>query len=370
MSDDDETYGIADIADLEEISPPDLPYKPKHVGDSPPIALIGTGGIAEQHLTAYRDAGYDVRMLCNRTRERAEKYRETFYPDADVTSDYHEVLERDDIPVVDVLPHPVDRAPILEDALEAGKHVLSQKPFVVDLEFGERLVELADERGVALAVNQNGRWAPHWSYIRHAIAEGLIGDPHGIHCSVDWDHNWIAETEINAIEHAVLYDFAVHWFDIVTCFMGDAEPKRVYASYEPSPTQQADPPLLGQAVIEYENAQATLSFDADTPVGPKDRTTVVGTDGTIRSEGPDLEQQSVTLYTAEGYARPDLEGTWFPDGFHGAMAELLSAIDEGREPSNSARNNLRTLELCYAAVASAEDHEPVVPGSVRQLRGE
>ncbi len=167
----------------------------------------------------------------------------------------------------------------------------------------------------------------------------------------------------------MLYDFAVHWFDIVTCFMGEAEPTRVYASYEPSPTQQADPPLLGQAVIEYENAQATLSFDADTPVGPEDRTTVVGTRGTIRSEGPDLEQQSVRLYTEEGYAEPDLEGTWFPDGFHGAMAELLSAIEEDREPSNSARNNLRTLELCYAAVASAEDHEPVVPGSVRQLRG-
>lgn len=105
----------------------------------------------------------------------------------------------------------------------------------------------------------------------------------------------------------MLYDFAVHWFDIVTCFMGEAEPTRVYASYEPSPTQQADPPLLGQAVIEYENAQATLSFDADTPVGPEDRTTVVGTRGTIRSEGPDLEQQSVRLYTEEGYAEPDLE---------------------------------------------------------------
>lgn len=50
-----------------------------------------------------------------------------------------------------------------------------------------------------------------------------------------------------------------------------------------------------------------------------------------------------------------------------ALCELLSAIDENREPSNSARDNLHSLELCFAAVASAERHEPVVPGRIRRL---
>jgi len=66
-------------------------------------------------------------------------------------------------------------------------------------------------------------------------------------------------------------------------------------------------------------------------------------------------------------ARPKLVGAWFPDGFHGAMAELLSSIEAGREPMNSARNNLASLELCFAAVASAERGRPVVPGAVRKL---
>lgn len=366
----EETYGIAEIADLEETTAPELPYRPNDPDDyDPGIALIGTGGISEQHLTAYRDAGYDVVALCNRTRRKAEERREEFYPGADIYTDYHEVIKRKDVEVVDVLPHPVEREPIIEDALRAGKHVLSQKPFVVDLAVGERLVDLADEQGVALAVNQNGRWAPHWSYMRHAIAEELIGEPHGVQFMVNWNHNWIADTDINEIEHAVLYDFAIHWFDVLSCFM-NADPERVYASYEPSPSQRADPPLLGQAIVEYDGAQATLSFDADTKLGPEDRTYVAGTEGTVVSEGPDLEEQTVTLYTAEGYATPDLEGTWFPDGFHGAMAELLSAIEADREPENGARNNLRSLELCYAAVASAEDHEPKVPGEVREMRGE
>jgi predicted dehydrogenase len=151
--------------------------------------------------------------------------------------------------------------------------------------------------------------------------------------------------------------------------VGDTEPTRVFASFEPSPSQRATPPMLGQALVEFDGAQATLSFDGDTKLGPEDRTYVAGTEGTIKSEGPDLEAQTVTIYTADGYASPELVGTWFPDGFHGAMAELLSAIEEGREPYNSARDNLRSLELCFAAVASAEDHEPKAPGDVRTMRG-
>jgi predicted dehydrogenase len=370
--DEEEDYGLADIVELEEMSAPDLPYKPSDPASyDPGIAMIGMGGISEQHCKAYTKSGYNVVAMCSRSRENAEERKAEFYPDRDVDiyTDYRDILELDTVDVIDLLPHPVQREQIIEDSLEAGKHVLSQKPFVVDLDFGQQMVELADDRGVKLAVNQNGRWVPHWSYMRQAIDRGLVGRPHGVHFTVDWNHNWIEETDINEVEHAVLYDFAVHWFDILRCFYGKKEPGRVYASYEPSPSQSADPPLLGQALVEFEGGQATLSFDADTKLGPEDRTYVAGTEGTIKSEGPDLEEQTVTLYTQDGYASPELEGAWFPDGFHGTMAELLSAIEEDREPYNSARDNLKTLKLCYAAVASAEDNEPKVPGEVRRMRG-
>jgi len=197
---------------------------------------------------------------------------------------------------------------------------------------------------------------------------GLIGTVHGVHCNVHWDHNWIGDTPIDDVEHVVLYDFGIHWFDIVCCLV-DGPPERVSASCGPSPSQTATPPLLGSATVEFENARATLVFDGDTTLGPEDRTVVTGGEGTLKSEGPDLEEQTVTVYTEAGYATPALEGAWFPDGFHGAMAELLSAVGEDCEPDNSGRNNLQSLELCFAAVASAKDHEPKVPGEVRTRRG-
>ena len=371
MSDtDDEDYGLAEIVELDEMEAPQLPYQPDDPDQyNPNIGIIGVGGISEQHLKAYTKAGYSVVALCSRTRAKSEEKREEFDLDADIYTEYQDILDRDDIEVVDLLPHPVQREEIIRDALQAGKHILSQKPFTIDIDFGERMAELAEEKGLAFAINQNGRWAPHWSYARHAVEAGLIGQPHGVHFNVNWNHNWIGETEIDAVEHAILYDFAIHWFDILTCIMGEREPISVYASYEPSPSQQATPPLLANAMVEYEAAQASLCFNADTKLGPEDRTIIAGTEGTIKCEGPDLETQDVTIYTGDGYGTPELEGQWFPDGFHGTMAELLSAIEEDRAPYNSARNNLRSLELCFAAVASAEDNEPKVPGDVRRMRG-
>jgi predicted dehydrogenase len=141
----------------------------------------------------------------------------------------------------------------------------------------------------------------------------------------------------------------------------------VYASLARSASQSIMPPLFAQAMIEFETSQASLVFDAFTQHGRSDRTLIIGNLGMIKSEGPTTETQRVELTTADGIARPRLKGTWFPDGFHGTMSELLCAIEEGREPTHNARNNLNSLALCFAAVASAERGEPVVPGTVRKL---
>ncbi len=368
MSDKDRDYALGGDGSKGEIPAPDLPYGPPRPGITPGIGLIGCGGITEYHLKVYREAGYRLIALADLDESKARSRQGEFYPDAEVYTDYRDLLGRDDIEVVDIATHPPERVPIIEAALEAGKHVLSQKPFVVDLDVGERLVELADRKGVKLAVNQNGRWAPHFSFMRQAIQSGCVGEVIGAHLAVHWDHGWIAEVPaFDEIRHVVLYDFAIHWFDIVNCFLPDKETRRIYASYTRSPTQSAKHPMLAQALIEFDGAQASLIFDADTKFGPLDCTYVAGTGGSLSSVGPNLQEQEVTLHTADGFARPQLVGTWFKEGFLGTMSELLCAIEENREPYNAARSNLRSLAMCFAACRSAETGQPVVPGEVRRM---
>ena len=291
--------------------------------------------------------------------------RDKFYPEATVHADYREILERDDVEVVDVTPHPADRLPILFDCLRAGKHVLSQKPFVLDLEEGKKLVDLADQKELKLAVNQNGRWAPHFSYLRNAINSGLIGEVTSIDFSLQWDQTWVQGIpSFEEMDHLILFDFAVHWFDLVSCLMTGRNPNKVYASAVRHSGQLYKPPALASAVIDYPNAQVRMSFNAHCALGEEDVTTVVGTKGTLRSRGPGLnDQPKMEVHLEEGSVTVPLEGSWFESGFQGTMGELLCSIEDAREPTHSARDNIRSLELCFAALKSADSGQPVTPES-------
>jgi predicted dehydrogenase len=249
--------------------------------------------------------------------------------------------------------------------------VLSQKPFVLDLDVGQELVDLADRHRVKLAVNQNGRWAPHFGFARAAVDAGLLGAIAGVHMSVHWDHTWTKGTQFEQVKHLILYDFAIHWFDMVNCLLVDETPRRVFASVARTSRQTLMPPLLAQALIEYDNSQSTLAFDADTDVGGNDRVYVTGEKGSIHCLGPSYQDVTLTMDYAAGdetrTIQPKLEGQWFPDGFHGTMGELLCSIEQRRTPSIDAARNLQSLAMCFAAVHSAETHQPVVPGSVRRM---
>jgi predicted dehydrogenase len=349
------------------VAAPDLAYRPPRARSyAPGIALVGAGGISFAHLDAYRKAGLDVRVICNRTIAKAEARRDQYFPQAEATSDLAAVLARPDIDIVDITTHPRERYRMIEAALAAGKHVLSQKPFVLDLDAGERLARLAESRGVRLAVNQNGRWAPHLSYMREAVRAGLIGDLVSCHVAIHWNHGWIKGTPFEAMDDLVFYDFAIHWFDFLTSLIGERATS-VFAQRGRAAGQDVRPPLLAAALVRFDQGQASLVFDGATPYGARDSTYIAGTRGSLASVGPNLGEQTVTLSTADGVATPALSGSWFNDGFDGAMGELISAIEDGREPLNGAQGNLASLALAFAAIASAHAGVPVRPGDVRRL---
>ena len=199
----DDAYGLPPGSSRNELPAPSLPYTPADPRTfRPKIGLIGCGGISIQHLHAYRDAGYDVAVLCDHTESKAEEVRRKFYPRAAVCTDYREVLKRDDIEVVDLAAHPADRASMYGPAIEAGKHILSQKPFVTDLGKQSRALsggpdcniahgdgsaeayaepagrDKADRRDIVLGPKQLVAAAHQSMSLRpqsHALARGAIG---------------------------------------------------------------------------------------------------------------------------------------------------------------------------------------------------
>ena len=370
MGKENNAYGLSAGKAAKVTNPPKinyLPQKPKLY--NPKIGLIGTGGISDYHLKNYKECGFNVVAIANRTLSKAIQRRDQFYPDAEVYDDYRKILERDDIEVVDITPHPKDRLPILKEALQSKKHVLSQKPFVLDLNDGKELVKIAKENGVKLAVNQNGRWAPHFSYMRAAINSGLIGRPISVDFSLQWDQTWITgNPAFENIHHMVLFDFAIHWFDITSSFMDGQKAISIYASTIKYVEQQYTPPALASCIINYGQSQVRMAFNAHTALGEEDVTTIIGTKGTLRSRGPGLnDQPMMEVFTEDGEVKVPLEGSWFENGFKGTMGELLCSIEENREPVNSGENNLKSLELCFAALESADKNKVMVPGEVNSI---
>lgn len=355
----------------DQLELPDLPYTaPRPKSYSPAIALIGCGGISCEHLTAYRSAGYSVVALADRNIDKARNRRDEFFPEAAIHQDIDYLLERDDINILDIATHPADRPELITRALRANKHVLSQKPFVTDLEVGRCLCKVADENGRRLAINQNGRWAPWASWTREAINSGLIGDVVSVDTIIAWDHSWIRGMPFERIRHLILYDFAIHWFDLLHCYAGRQNADSVFAQVLRAPHQTVAPPLMAQVLVEFENSQANLCFRGSNGWGTVNQTYVTGTAGAILCHGTGLEDPKITVYTALGTASPKLVGSWFPGGFDGAMSELIVAIEEGRVPSNSAHDNLKSLELCFAAIKSAEVGQPIKIGEVQALAPE
>lgn len=336
------------------------PRRPK----SHRIGLIGCGGISQYHLQAAQTLGVNVVALADVNIAAAESRRDEYFPTADVYSSHHDLLARDDIQVVEIATHTAIRGAQIKDALKAGKHVLSQKPFTFDIREGRKLAAYAKRRGLQLGINQNGRWAPQFAGLIAAVRQGLLGDVYTLDFSLAWDHTWVRGSAFEQLHHLILSDFAIHWFDAVRCVFGERKPKLVFANAVKAIGQDMKQPMLGNAVVNFGDGLSTLSFSAYETHAPREYLCCVGSKGTIRGAADVARITELEYSNAKGTVKLPLQGTWFPDGFRGTLGEFLRAIEEGRESSISASNNLRSLELCFAALESADTGRPVKPGTV------
>jgi len=331
------------------------------------IGLIGCGNITRMHLGTYQRMGLPVTALADLNREAAEERRAAYYPEARVYTSAAELLQQPDIEVVDIALHPKPRGAVIRAALEAGKHVLSQKPFSLDLDEAEALVDLAGERGLKLAVNQNIRWAPHARFLQLAVKAGWVGTVQTVSILINWDHSGIRGKAFETIRQIILYDFGIHWVDLAVNFFGEAEAKRASACVAHSLEQDLQPPMLAGALLTFPNGHAVLSYDALQGKDARESIIVTGSQGVLRAEGPLLGIRQVSVDCHAGAATVPLEGAYLETGFAGTMGALLQAIEAGSEPEHSGRNNLRTLEAMFAIVGAAETGRTVSVGSHRRL---
>jgi predicted dehydrogenase len=336
-----------------------LDYRPTFPpGYRPGLGLVGCGDIARSwHLPAYAEYGVDVVGVYDPAPEATDGIRERFPFVRCVFSSLDELLADDEIEIVDVATRPDIRPELIRRAIDAGKHVLAQKPLALEVDAAKSLVDEAEDRGVKVAVNQNGRWSPPWRIATLLIEQGAIGEVVAVTHLHDRPLPPLVGTHFDELEHFVIYDYFVHWIDICRCWFAGNTVETVRALDHRTPDQpdETKSPWAAWVAIQYADGASALirNVGEARTKRPSCPFWVHGTEGTIRgsvllgSDFVELERDGVT-------DRYTLEGAWYPDGFAGALGELVTAIAEDREPFNSARHNLLTLAMTLAACRSAE----------------
>lgn len=346
-------------------------YEPEVKNREPGIVVLGAGGIVnDAHLPAYRKAGFRVLGIADQSLDAARRTAERFQiPFA--TSDARELFALDGAQVVDVAIPDAGRLPLIEQAAARGLHLLVQKPLAAELAVAARMVRVAEQAGIKLAVNQNARWCPQYRAAALHCHRGDIGKVfHVVHDLRDvtdtapWSQqSWIR----NEPRFQILY-WSIHYVDYVRFLMRE-EPSQVYARVVRKPGQHFLGEISDVIVLEFPSGATALLIDHNCSWPHRTdgymRFQIEGTEGLIEGQINDPAWLQVRLSKEpDAIWRPRLSGVWYPQGFIGAMADLLNAIAEQREPSVSGRDHLHTLRILAAAYRSAEEKRAIDPAEI------
>ena len=142
------------------------------------IGIIGCGGIANgKHMPALKKLK-DVEMVafCDIIEERAQKAAKEYgVPGAKVFTDYKELLKLD-LDVVHVLTPNKQHSFITVDALEAGKHVMCEKPMAINTVEAQKMLDAAKRTGKKLTIGYQNRFRPECQYLKKVVEAGDLGD--------------------------------------------------------------------------------------------------------------------------------------------------------------------------------------------------
>lgn len=189
-------------------------------------AIFGTGFMGRVHLEGVRRvAGVEVAAVVGRREEAARRLGEAFGVPT-ITTDYRQVLRDPSIDAVHVCTTNADHFPMAKDALEAGKHVLCEKPLTTSVAQAKQLSSLAVKQGLRNCVCHNLRYYPMVQQLRALREAGELGEVLVVQgtYSQDWllydtDWNWRVDAKASGPSRCMA-DIGSHWFDLAEHLTG------------------------------------------------------------------------------------------------------------------------------------------------------
>jgi predicted dehydrogenase len=325
----------------------------------------------------------DVVGICDLDAERAEKAKQKYgSPDAYTTADWHDIVNDPDIDVVYVCTWNISHCEITCAALEAGKHVMCEKPMAISGEEARRMVETARRTGRTLTIGYQNRFRQDAQFIRGAIDAGELGDIYVAKAHAVRRRGvptWGVFTDKEKQGGGPLIDIGTHALDLALWYMGNYEVESVTGSvYEKLRDKPQGNPGGGwdPATFSVEDSAfgyvrmrngATIFLEAAWALNVKDpreaAVTLMGTEGGAEIEaGPDGYEATLNKVLADRMVVATPNASQEGSGGFTTLGTLetrqfLEAIRDGREPlvlPEQACTVTEVLEAIYASAASGE----------------
>jgi predicted dehydrogenase len=191
----------------------------------PKVAVIGLGFMGRTHIQALRRLGVEVHGVAGIDEDEARKAAAELSIPRWYRS-FEEAIADPEVKAIHLCTPNNLHFPQAKLALEAGKHVLCEKPLAMTSAESLILSELASKKGLITAVNYNLRFYPICQEAQARISAGDLGSPYLIHGAYlqDWlflktDWNWRLEPDQGGTLRVVA-DIGTHWMDMVTYLTG------------------------------------------------------------------------------------------------------------------------------------------------------
>lgn len=327
------------------------------------VGMIGAGSISDYHITGLQAAGAEVVAIFSRTEKSAREKAERFgIPD--YTTDYQEILARDDIETVVITTPDFTHETIALAAARAGKAILLQKPMARNSQECLRIIEAAEQAGVPLYVSWMHRYFEEVVKMRELLAEGALGQIYSIRQrnatpGADWAAWFYSKENVGG---GAMLQLGIHGIDLLRYLFGEIEAvmavtdllkqERVLKDGSVITPDNEDIAmaiyrLASGAIVTHETVYNEMAGT------DRFRMEIYGEQGTawLRTEKGLLSLYAPTYLGQEGWFEPDLPTAAFGWRQHRHFLDML----RGQEvPDSSARDGLASVLIVEAVYRSAE----------------
>jgi len=320
--------------------------------------VVGAGNISKSWFAALAKEPVEVAAVVDLQIDQAQRRIREFQLDAVASTDLKPTLRRCRPDFVIDLTVPEAHGAVTIAALRAGYPVVGEKPMAASLREARRMVRVSQETGKLYMVSQSRRWDANTATLHRAVASGQIGPVTTVNCDFYIGAHFGGFRD--EMPSPLILDMAIHHFDLVRFFTG-ADPVAVYAKeFNPQGSWYRGD-AAASCIFEMSNGMMFTYRGSWCAEGCRTswhgNWRVIGQQGTILFE-QDALPRGEKVAAAAGFHSTMAPVTVEPvaverTGMHGGLYEMLTYRETGAVPQTVCTDNIKSLAMVFAAIASA-----------------